>query len=418
MSKLAILGGKPVTKDLTGGRKVRMRPGLERKYLLQVHDSGAWDDWPEDPTMAAVFSREWAKFNGAKYCALLTNGTHTLQVALETLNIGFGDEVIVPGITWQATASVVCDVNAVPILVDVDPQTLCIDPEKVEQAITRRTRAIIPVHLYNRMADMDKLLRIARRHGLAVIEDAAHSHGSRWDGKGSGSLGDFGSFSFQHSKLMNSGEGGALLTSSEEYYWKVVSQRSCGREVKRGFKMHSGNYRMTSFQAAILRGQLAALKKNAPVFDSMNRALDRVVATAPGCRPLRRSPHQTRVSGYAYAFLYDKEEFDGLPGETFRRALARELGIFFGSPYTPLNHSDVYYPHTKRRHHLGREYLKAITPSRWVLPACEDLWRDRAVMCFWWHIYACPAARLHLLADAIAKIHEQRRELLKARVAL
>ena len=411
MTKLAINGGKPVTRDFQGESQLKFRPDLERKYLLQVFDQGPLDDWPFQKSMAATFAEEFAAFQTAKYCALLTNGTHTLQVALESLNIGFGDEVIVPGLTWQATASACCDVNAVPVLVDVDPETLCLDASKIEAAITRRTRAIIPVHLYHRMADMDRILAIARKHKLHVIEDCAHSHGSQWDGRGSGSLGDFGSFSFQNSKSMRSGEGGALLTNREDDYWKVVSQRSCGREFK-GVKVHSGNYRLTSLQAALLRGQLVALKRNAPIMDRNGLALDRAVAAAPGVRPLRRNRHITRQTGYGYAFLYEPAQWDGVAGGIFRKALSAELGWGFGSTYTPLNHSEVYYPQTKRRHQLSREYRRAITPARWQLPAAEALWKDRAVISGW-SIYGTAPARAHQLTDAIVKLYENRDQLLK-----
>jgi L-glutamine:2-deoxy-scyllo-inosose/3-amino-2,3-dideoxy-scyllo-inosose aminotransferase len=362
-------------------------------------------------SQAALFEKEWAAFNKSKFCALLTNGTHALQVALETLDIGAGDEVIVPGLTWQATASAVCDVNAVPILVDADPETMCIDPKKIEAAITRRTRAIIPVHLYHRMADMDAVLRIARRHKLAVVEDGAHTHGSQWDGRGAGTLGDFGSFSFQRSKLVNAGEGGALLMQSEEDYWKVVSQRSCGREFKPGVRVHSGNYRMTSFQAAILRGQLVALRRNAPIINRNGLALDRAVAAAPGVHPLRRNKHITRQCGYAFGFLFDREKWDGVDGRVFRKALAAELGVGFSGPYTPLPHSEVYSPQMKKRHKLSREYLKAIAPSRWNLPVVEELWRHRAVLAAW-KIYGLPPKRAHLVTDAIAKLYENRQLLL------
>ena len=371
MSKLACLGGKPVTKCLPGRTKLITRPDLERKYLLEAHRSGRWDDWSRvKDSMAAKFAREWARFNNSRFCVLLTNGTHTLQLALEALEIGPGDEVIVPGITWQATASAVCDVNAVPVLVDVEEDTLCIDPKKAEAAITSRTRVIIPVHLYHRMADMNRLLPIARKHKLHVIEDCAHAHGSRWDGKAAGTLGVFGSFSFQQGKLVKSGEGGALLMQDEALYWKVHSQRDCGREVRPNYKMHSGNYRMTSFQAAVLRGQLAAYRKNAPVIDRNGKALDRAVADAPGVRPLRRNKHIRRQCTYSYVFFYEQEVFDGLDAATFRKALSAEVGIGFGTTYTPLNQSEVYYPHTKKRHFLNRSYLKAITPSRWKLPVC------------------------------------------------
>ena len=415
MSKPAVLGGKPVTKSLLGRAKLGVRHDLERKYLLQAHESGIWDDWPHhgDRSQAAKFAREWAVFNGSKFCVMLSDGTHTLQVALEALDIGPGDEVLVPGLTWQATASAVVNVNAVPVLVDVAPETLCIDPRKAEEAVTPRTRAIIPVHLYHRMADMDKLLRLARRHKLHVIEDCAHTHGSQWDGKGAGTLGDFGSFSHQRSKLVNSGEGGSLLMQKEDLFWKVTSLKACGREFKPGFRMHSDNYRVTSFECAVLRGQLAAHKRNAPRIDASGRALDKAVADAPGVRPLRRNKHITRQCGYVFVFLYDKEAYDGLSGAAFRRAVSAEVGYGFGSTYAPLHHSDVYYPHTKRRHQLSAAYVKAITPSRWKLPECEALYQDRAI-CASWSVFACPPSRAHLLTDAIAKIYENRDALIEA----
>ena len=199
----------------------------------------------------------------------------------------------------------------------------------------------------------------------------------------------------------------------EDLYWKVVSQRSCGREYRAGVKVHSGNYRMTSFQAAVLLGQLAALRRNAPTIDRNGLALDRAVAEAPGVRPLRRSRQITRQCGYAFVFLYDREAFDGLDADVFRKALSAELGLGFGTTYAPLNGSDVYYPHTKKRHHLSKRYIRDITPSRWELPLAESIWRDRAVLAGW-RIYACPPSRARLLTDAIAKIHEHREELLAA----
>lgn len=412
MSKLAYFGGKPIVKNLLTCSQFVWRRDLERKYLLETYDSGIWQDSPgRSDSMAAKFGREWAEFNKSKFCALLTNGTHTLQVALESLNIGVGDEVIVPGLTWQATASAVCDVNATPILVDIDENTLCIDTKKIEAAITPRTRAVIPVHLYHRMADMDEILRIARKHRLYVIEDCAHVHGSQWNQKGAGTLGVFGSYSFERSKLVNCGEGGALLMQKENLYWRVVSQRMCGREYK-GVKIHSGNYRITSFQAAILRGQLAAYRKLAPVIDRHGLALDRAVAAAPGVRPLYRSPHITRQCSYCFVFLFESDAFDGLDCRTFREALSVELGVKFYSTYEPLHHSNLYYPHTKQRHNLNSRYRQAITPSRWHLPVVDDIWKNKAVV-IGWKFLACPPDRAYHLTDAIAKIHKYRHELLR-----
>ena len=416
MAKLAALGGRPVSKNMIGRTTLVRRPDLERKYLLEAHKSGMWND-DENRSQAGLFAGEWAAFNKARFCVPVTNGTHSLQVALECLGVGAGDEVIVPGLTWQATASVVCDVNAVPILVDVEPDTLTIDPDAVEAAVTRRTRAIIPVHLYHRLADLGRLQKIARKHDLFIVEDCAHTHGSRWGQKGAGAVGDFGSFSFQMSKLMTSGEGGALLTSNAKLYRRARSASTCGREVG-GERVHSGNFRLPSLQAAVLRGQLAAMRKNAPLIDRNGLALDRAVAAAPGVEPLRRSRKITRQCGYAFVFLYDKKAYGGLSGWEFRKALTAELGVAFACPYIPLNRSDVYYPHTKKRHSLDKGYLKAIDPRRWKLPVSNDLFEDSAIVTGFprlsWDVYGTAPARAHLLTDAITKIHDNRKELLDA----
>ncbi|KKM03843.1 hypothetical protein LCGC14_1770330, partial [marine sediment metagenome] len=205
-----------------------------------------------------------------------------------------------------------------------------------------------------------------------------------------------------------------ILVQDEDLYWRIESLRICGRESGDGVQVHSGNFRMTSLQAAVLRGQLAAFVRNAPRIDRNGLALDRAVDAAPGVRSLRRNRHITRQCGYAFAFLYDPAAFDGLSAETFRQALSAELGMPFGTTYTPLNCSEIYYPHKKKRHQLSRSYVKAITPSRWELPVCQRLWRDRAVLSPW-GIYACPPSRAHLLTDAIGRIHEHRGELLTAR---
>ena len=178
-------------------------------------------------------------------------------------------------------------------------------------------------------------------------------------------------------------------------------------------RVHSGNYRLTSLQAAVLRGQLAALHENAPAIDGNGRALDQAVDAAPGVRSLRRHPTIARQCSYCYVFLYGAEAFDGLSADTFRRALSAELGVGFGTTYTPLSHSEVYYPHTKRRHHLSPEYVEAITPSRWSLPVSDDLWQNRAVVAPW-RVLACPPERAGMLTDAVAKIYAARHALLEA----
>ncbi|MHC4517490.1 MAG: DegT/DnrJ/EryC1/StrS family aminotransferase, partial [Planctomycetota bacterium] len=187
MSKLALKGGSPV-------RDVKTHPWprwpvwdeREEKALLEVLHSGIWSyNGPKE----RQFNEAFAKFVGTEYALSAANGTVTLQLALEACGIGYGDEVIVPGLTWQATAAAALDVNAVPVLVDVAEDTWCIDPAKIEQAITPRTRAIIPVHLYGSFADMDAIMPLAKKHNLWVIEDCAHKHGGQWKGRQAGSIG-------------------------------------------------------------------------------------------------------------------------------------------------------------------------------------------------------------------------------------
>lgn len=305
MGRLAINGGTPV-------RNVKRNPWpkwpvwdkRDEKALLGVLRSGVWSyNGPAEKR----FNKAFAGYIGSRNALSLANGTVTLQLALEACGIGYGDEVIVPGLTWQATAAAALDINAVPVIVDVTEDTWCIDPAAIEAAITPATRAIIPVHLYGCMADMDAILQIAERHGLRVIEDCADKHGGEWNGMKAGSIGDIGSFSFQLSKLMTAGEGGALTTSDPELWEKLDALRNCGRRPEQkgaadkgagiygdeGNFIQSGNYRITEFQAALLTESLHRLsrdnkvrEKNATYFNAAFRD-SRRAADAPG-RPRNR----------------------------------------------------------------------------------------------------------------------------------
>jgi len=206
-SRLALTGGSPA---------VTLRPSpwpvvgeQEVRWMEEVVRSGTWSWLGPHET---AFCREFADFIGAKYALGVSNGTVTIQTALQAVGVRPGDEVIVPGLTWVATMQAAIDVGADVVLVEIDPETWGIDPAAAEAAITQRTRAIIAVHLYGCMADMDGVMDVARRHGLKVVEDVAHQHGSRWRDQGAGAIGDAGSFSFQQSKVLTCGEGGAQPT--------------------------------------------------------------------------------------------------------------------------------------------------------------------------------------------------------------
>jgi len=368
MGKLAVTGGKPVrTKPWPGWP---IRGDREVELVTEVTRKGPWSfDGPKE----WEFGEKFAAFSGAQYGLCVANGTVALQLSLEALDIGAWDEVIVPGLTWQATAAAALDINAIPVLVDVEPDTYTIDPKAVEDAITDRTKAIMPVHLYGCMADMDSILAIAKKHGLKVIEDCSHQHGSQWNGKGVGSMGDLGAFSLQETKLLTSGEGGIVLMNDRELMLRVYSLRNCGRLYKdtEGEHIQSGNYRITEFQAAVLLAGLERLESETLLRDENAQYLNSKLAQIDGIQPMKRRPQATRQAYYYFTFRYDPENWRGLPLARFREALGAEIGFPVEQLYQPLNNCDLYQPLTKRRYHINEDYWKAIDPRRFSLPVCE-----------------------------------------------
>ena len=408
MSRLAINGGEPVRPP----RKAwpSWPPATERAVELatEVIRSGKWAyDGPKE----WEFARRFADFSGARYALAVANGTVAIQLALEALDVGAYDEVIVPGLTWQATAAACIDVNAVPILVDIDPDTYCLDVAHAEAAITDRTKAIIVVHLYGAMADMDALLALARQRDLKVVEDCAHQHGSQWNGKGVGSLGDVGAFSLQLSKVLTAGEGGLTLTNDWQLFQRLYSLRNCGRPFQEGSPtLQSGNYRMTDLQAALLLAQMEGLETLVDRRDDNAQYLNAQLREIPGIVPMRRHPQVSRQSYYCFSLRYDAEAWDGVPVQVFRRALAAETGLGASSTYEPLNACSLYKPHTKRRHRLNDRYWAQIDPERFELPICRRAFADEGVVI--WHAFLLGGrADMDDIFSAVAKLYENREEL-------
>jgi dTDP-4-amino-4,6-dideoxygalactose transaminase len=231
----------------------------ERELLEEVLVS---DQWGGFHPMVARFEREFAAFQHCRFGLTAANGSVTLEMALEALGSGEGDEVIVPAISFIATATAVSRVRATPVFVDIEPDSYNIDPERVREAIGPKTRAIVPVHFGGPMANMDALCAIAREHGAILIEDAAHAHGSEWNGRRAGSFGAISSFSFQNGKVMTAGEGGILLSDDECLIDRAREIQNGGRRKGEGFFFHytlGTNYRITALQCAVLIAQLERL---------------------------------------------------------------------------------------------------------------------------------------------------------------
>ena len=342
MPKLALLGGNPI-RTRPHPRWPQASPA-DATRLLEVLESGEWGGYPFPNRLAAEAAQRFADLHGARYGCLVANGTIALTAALQACGIRFGDEVIVPAYTWEGTAAAVLAAGGVPIFADIDPDTYCLDPEAVRRAITPRTRALLPVHLAMRFADMDALLRLAVEHDLILIEDCAHAHGGQYGGRGAGSFGDMGCFSFQSSKLMTAGEGGAVITSRLEYFELLQSLVNCGRaSLTDRFKRRvvGWNYRMTEFQAAVLLGQLEGLLERAERRSRNAAALSRALEGIPGVRPLPPQPAITREAIYCYVFQYRPPD-DRVSRDLFAAALEAEGIPCDGRFYEAVYRSDLF----------------------------------------------------------------------------
>lgn len=321
MGELAINGGNP-----TRTRQVMSWPfygAEEEARVAEVVRSGKWW-WGEN---VREFEAKWAEYHGAKHGITCSNGTIGLILALRALGITAGDEVIVPAYTFIASATAVTGINAIPVFADVELETANIDFESAEKLVTEHTRAIMVVHFAGLPVDMDKAKAFAKKHNLALIEDACHSWGSQWNGKGTGALGDIGSFSFQFSKNITAAEGGIILTDDDELAKIARSYTHVGRLEDKPWYDHyllSGNNRMTEMQAAILLAQLERLPAQVLKREENAAALEAELATIPGIHFPARPAAVTRRSWHMYLFRYNAEEFGGLPRAKFLEALQAE----------------------------------------------------------------------------------------------
>ena len=335
---------------LLGGEKRRMLPfatwpvfGIEEEQrLLQTLRSGKWGKLNGEEV--AEFERRFAAMHGCKHGIGVVNGTVSLRIALMAAGIRAEDEVIVPPYTFLATATAVVEANAVPVFADIDLETFNINPAAVEAAITRRTRAIIPVHMAGQVADMEAIMAIARKHKLTVIEDAAHAHGASYHDRPAGSIGDMGSFSFQSSKNLTSGEGGIVITSNDKLADACRSVHNCGRIAGGLWYEHhvmSGNYRLGEFQGAMLNAQLNRLEAQTKRRDSNGRYLAGKLSRIPGIHPQKRPADCTRHGYHLFLFRIDAAAF-GAPRETVLKALVAEGIPVCGGYAVPLYRQPLF----------------------------------------------------------------------------
>ena len=329
---LAINGG-PKTIDKSFDWPIFDQSDIDA--LTSIAQTGQWGN-PDCAGIVEAFEKEFARFCGSKYALTCVNGSVALRLALIASGVKPGDEVIVPPYTFIATASIVLEANCVPVFVDIEPDTYNIDPVAIEKAITKRTRAIIPVHFAGQACNMDAIMEIARKHQLTVIEDACHAHGGAYKDKKLGSIGDAGCFSFQSSKNLTSGEGGIVVTDDEALYNMMNSLRNVGR-VKGGqwYEHHflGCNYRLTQLQASLLSSQLKRLEDQTRRRDENGLYLASLMGQIDGITPLTRGHGETVHTYHLFIFRYDKTKFNNIPKTEFAKMLAAEgVPSFMGYP--------------------------------------------------------------------------------------
>jgi len=330
-SKLALSGGRPVLEQPLNARS--FWPPVNARTAQKLQDIYYSREWTAFDSSEADFVRAFAEYHGSSHGVFMVNGTVTLQCALGACGIGPGDEVIVAPLTWCATALAVRHVGATPVFVDILPDTYCIDPDKIEAAITERTKAVIPVSAYGSMADMDRIMAIAKRHGLRVIEDCAHMHGGVWGGKGVGSIGDVGSFSFQQTKTMASGEGGICITSDTDLVDRIFRMKQIGygygerpRFARTGppQDLLCYNYRAVAFQAAILHDQLASLDDRLKQYRASTSYLENRLAQSTRIRFQQPGKRADRQGYFGWTMMFDDPEYSAVPMDVIQKALAAE----------------------------------------------------------------------------------------------
>jgi L-glutamine:2-deoxy-scyllo-inosose/3-amino-2,3-dideoxy-scyllo-inosose aminotransferase len=388
MTELAIFGGPPTRSSPYPAWPVWDQRDIDA--VTEVVRSGRWGGYPYPGPKTAELARRFAELQGGGYAVVMANGTVTMEVALRAAGIGWGDEVLVPAYTFQATATAPMAAGAIPVIVDVDPNSYCLDPRAAARAITPRTKAIIPVHLGASMADMDAILRLAEEHNLIVVEDCAHAHGARWNGKGAGTLGHFGSFSLQSSKILTSGEGGILLCRTPELAAKAAAIIDCGRphamgggpELDDGEQQLGGNFRLSELAAALALVGLERFPAQAKEREEMAAYMDEALSEVPGVRVLPRDPRHTTRSFYRYVFALQPEIF-GVEHDVLCAALGAEgVGCWVG--YEAMHRYSLFQPQ-KSNLAVPKAFPEYFQFEKMELPvasrACEHeaVWLDEAI---------------------------------------
>lgn len=411
---LAVLGGEPVRTKAWSPWPIWDRSCEDD--MLSVLRSGDWFVRRGKDRWVQKFEKKYAELLGAKKCGTTASGTTALMTALHVLNVDAGDEVLVSPYTFIASYNAILQAKALPVFVDTDIETFTMNPKKIEERINGRTKAIMPVHILGLPCDMDRINAIAKKHNLAVVEDACQAWLAEYRGKMCGTLGDLGCFSFQNSKNLPSGEGGAIVGNDEELIDRCISYHDCGRSVGKMKGLYGGNavrglnFRMQHFQAVILLSQMKRIKRDADARLENALYLSSRIKDIPGIIPYKLADGATRSAYHLYPFRYKKESFNNIPKKKFLSALSAE-GIPCSGGYGP-QYNDGLIEESLN----SKGFKRLFSEERLKKYRDEIHYPDNDQLCkeavwFFQSLLIGSKSDMDDIADAISKIYENRDKL-------
>jgi dTDP-4-amino-4,6-dideoxygalactose transaminase len=410
-SKLALLGGEPVRKNKPWPDWPQVDDQIV-DAVTKTARSGIWCRIQSATGTVPTFEQAYAELMGTRFCVATGSGTQALHTCVEALGIGPGDEVVTSPYTDPGTIMGILAARALPVMADLDPESFQLDPADVERRITENTRAIMPVHMMGQPCDLERILAIAKKRALPVIEDAAQAHLGEYQGKKLGTIAPLGCFSFQSSKTIACGEGGAIIGSDEELMDKCYTVHNHGTNRQGRTEMIGPKYRMNEFEAAVLLAQLAGAQERFRRRNENAAYLTARLKGFPGLIPQKLDPGTASGSFYLYSMTYRKEHFNGADRSRFLKAIAAEgLGL---SPYIERGlHREPWVENVLK----SKVYQKMYSPGRLrryrdelACPKCDQVCQEMVML---WASGPLLGTRQDMddIADAILKVYENRDQL-------
>jgi len=409
--KLAVLGGTPVRQNKSWPEW----PYVDEEILNSLMDTGKSGVWCRIQAGSRVpeLEKRFAELEGAAKCVVVGSGTQALHTSLEALGIGAGDEVITSPLTDPGTIAAILSARALPVLADLDSESFQNDPDDIERKITENTRVIMPVHIAGTPCNLERIMQIAEKHNLIVIEDSCQGHMAEYKGKKLGTIGKLGCFSFQSSKTINCGEGGAIIGDDEELMDMCYTVQNHGTN-RQGRTVTIGpKYRMNDLEAAILLGQLSGVGERFALRNENANYLTSRLKDVPGIVPQKQYEGTGKVPWYLYMMRYNKEHFNNVDRSVFVKAATAE-GISIGPYLSQGLHREPWVDHI-----LNLEvYKRFFSPERLrqyrdqlVLPKTDKATGEELLMIWSSGPFLGTKEDMDDIADAIIKVYENRDQL-------